>query len=108
MMGYGPDQLTLTGFNMKKIFNIEFKHPGVTPKSGSVFPQDWQVIIKCQVNGKTMDYCRVTLDRQLDEDTYDVVYLSPRAAIAAAREACQTAQKHTPSADIIGAVIQVF
>lgn len=93
---------------MKKAFNIEFKRPGITPESCSVFPQDWQVIIKCQVNGKTMDYCRVTLDRQLDEETYDVVYLSPRAAIAAAREACQTAQSCAPHADIIGAEIQVF
>ena len=91
-----------------QVFNIEFKNPGETPKPCAVFPQDWQVIIKCDVEGKTMDYCRVTLDRPLDPDTYEVVYMSPRCAIAAAREACKTAQQYNPQARIIGAEIQVW
>lgn len=89
-------------------FNIEFKNPGETPKTRGGFPEYWQVIIKCDVNGKTMDYCRVTLDRLLHPETYELVYMSPRAAIAAAREACKTAQEYNPQARIIGAQIQVF
>ena len=91
-----------------QVFNIEFKNPGETPKPCAVFPQDWQVIVKCDVNGKTMDYCRVTLDRLLHPETYELVYMSPRAAIAAAREACKMAQEYNPAARITGAEIQVF
>ena len=89
-------------------FNIEFKNPGETPKACPVFSQDWQVIVKCDVNGKTMDYARVTLDRLLDPETYELVYMSPRCAIAAARQACKMAQGYNPQARIIGAEIQVF
>lgn len=91
-----------------QVFNIEFKNPGETPETRGGFSQDWQVIIKCDVNGKTMDYARVTLDRLLHPDTCELVYMSPRAAIAAAREACKTAQECNPQARIIGAQIQVF
>ena len=91
-----------------QVFNIEFKNPGETPETCGGFPQDWQVIVKCDVNGKTLDYCRVTLDHWLDSETFEYVYMSPRCAIAAAREACKTAQEYNPQARIIGAEIQVF
>ena len=91
-----------------QVFNIEFKSPGETPKACPVFSQDWQVIIKCDIDGKTMDYARVTLDRLLDHDTYELVYMSPRCAIAAARQACRYWQALNPQARIIGAQIQVF
>lgn len=91
-----------------QVFNIEFKNPSETPETHGGFPQDWQVIIKCDVDGKTMDYARVTLDRLLDPDTYELVYMSSRCAMAAAREACKTAQGYNPQVRIIGAEIQVF
>lgn len=91
-----------------QVFNIEFKNPGETPQDRNGYAQNWQVIVKCDVDGKTMDYCRVTLDRLLHPETYEVAYMSPRCAIAAAREACKTAQEYNPQARIIGAQIQVF